>query len=261
MIISIWKYRKFIWKSAARDLWYRYAGSSMGFLWNVINPLFQIAIYTIVFSQLMVIRIPNLPSGFGFAIYLCAGLIPWFGFSETVSRCTNSFVENAGYLRKLAIPEQVFVAQNAGSSFFSLMIGMTLLVVVCALLGHYPAWSWLSLPVILILLQGFGFGLGLFLGVLNAFFRDISQAVGLFLQLWFWATPIVYTKNILPAGLQDWLFLNPAYPFIHSLQTVIVDQAWPADSAWVGMFCLSLVFPVLGYLVLRKLRPELRDVL
>ena len=261
MIISIWNYRKYIWRGAWRDLWYRYAGSSIGFLWNVINPLFQIALYTIVFSQLMVVRIANLPSGFGFAIYLCAGLIPWLGFSETVIRCTHSFVENANFLRNLAIPEQVFVAQNAASSFLSLMIGMVLLVIVCGLLGHYPAWSWISLPLILVLLQGFGFGLGLFLGVLNAFFRDIGQVVGLFLQLWFWATPIVYTKNILPASLQNWLFLNPVYPFIHSMQSVIVDQVWPAGNMWAGMILLAFAFPALGYLALRKLRPELRDVI
>jgi len=261
MIISIWKYRKFIWQSAARDLWYRYAGSSIGFLWNVINPLFQIGVYTIVFSQLIVIRIPDLNAGFGFAIYLCAGLIPWFGFSETVNRCTNSFVENANYLRKLAIPEQVFVAKNAVSSFLGLMIGMTLLVAVCTFLGHYPAWSWISMPLILILLQGFGFGLGLFLGVLNAFFRDIGQVVSLFLQLWFWATPIVYTKEILPMGLQNWLYLNPVYPFICSLQSVIVSQTWPAGNMWMGMIALSFFFTLLGYFVLRELRPELRDVL
>jgi lipopolysaccharide transport system permease protein len=261
MIISIWNYRDFIWRSAWRDLRHRYAGSSMGFLWNVLNPLFQIVLYTLVFSQLMVIRLPGLPSAFGFAIYLCAGLIPWIGFSDTVSRCTNSFVENANYLRKLAIPEQVFVAQNAGSSFLSLLIGMTLLVAISSLLGHYPSWSWLCLPVVLILLQGFGFGLGLFLGVLNVFFRDISQGIGLFLQLWFWATPIVYTENILPAWLEKGLIFNPAYPFIHSLQTVIVDKAWPAGNLWAAMILLSLVLPLSGYLVLKKLRPELRDVL
>lgn len=261
MIISIWNYRKYIWRGALRDLRHRYAGSSMGFLWNVITPLFQIFLYTLVFSQLMVIRIAGLPSSFGFAIYLCAGLIPWTGFSDTVSRCTNSFVENANYLRKLAIPEQVFVAQNAGSSFLSLMIGMTLLVVICCLLGHYPSWSWLCLPVVLILLQGFGFGLGLFLGVLNAFFRDISQALGLFLQLWFWATPIVYTENILPPWIMKWLPLNPAYPFIQSLHTIIVDKTWPAAMVWSSMFFLAFGMPLLGYLVLRRFRPEIRDVI
>lgn len=261
MIISIWHYRKFIWQNAWRDLWYRYAGSSVGFLWNVINPLFQILLFTLVFSQLMQVRIPNLPSGFGFAIYLCAGLIPWIGFMETVSRCTNSFIDNADYLKKLAIPEQVFVAQDAGSSFLSLTIGMALLVVICGLLGHYPALSWLTLPVILILLQGFGFGLGLLLGVLNTFFRDISQALSLFLQLWFWATPIVYTENILPGRVKDWLFLNPVYPFIQALHTVIVDKGWPSGHGWAGMSYLAFGLPLLGYLVLKKLRPEIRDVL
>ena len=261
MMISIWKYKTFIWQSAWRDLRHRYAGSSMGFLWNVLNPLFQILLYALVFSQLMVVRLPGLSPGFGFAIYLCAGLIPWIGFSETVSRCTNSFVENANYLRKLAIPEQVFVAQNAGSSFLSLMIGMTLLVGVSALLGHYPAWSWLALPLVLVLFQSFGFGLGLFLGVLNAFFRDISQIISIFMQLWFWATPIVYTENILPAGVARFLWANPAYCFIHALHTIMVGKSWPAASDWAGMAGLAVGFPLLGYLTLRKLRPQLRDVL
>ena len=261
MIISIWNYRKFIWQNAWRDLWYRYAGSSIGFLWNVINPLFQILLFTMVFSRIMQVRIASLPSGFGFAIYLCAGLIPWLSFSETVTRCTNSFVENANYLKKLAIPEQVFVAQDAGSSFLSLMIGMALLVSICCTLGHYPAWSWFTLPLILILLQGFGFGLGLLLGVLNTFFRDISQALGLFMQLWFWATPIVYTENILSAGIKEWMILNPVYFFVRTLHDVIVEKVWPDLSALAVMVSLALCLPLLGYLVLRKLRPEIRDVI
>ena len=233
----------------------------MGFLWNVINPLFQILLFTVVFSKIMQVRIPSLPSGFGFAIYLCTGLIPWMSFSETVSRCTHSFVANADYLKKLAIPEQVFVAQNASSGLFSLIISMILLVGICSLLGHYPAWSWLSLPLILVLLQGFGFGLGLFLGVLNAFFRDITQALGLFLQLWFWSTPIVYTENILPGRIREWLFLNPIYFFIRALHGVIVEKAWPDLGALAAMTSLALCFPLLGYAILRKLRHEIRDVL
>ena len=206
-------------------------------------------------------RIAELPSGFGFAIYLCAGLIPWLSFSETVTRCTNSFVGNANYLKKLAIPEQVFVAQDAGSSFLSLMIGMALLVAICCILGHYPAWSWLTLPLILILLQGFGFGLGLLLGVLNTFFRDISQALGLIMQLWFWATPIVYTEDILSARIKEWMILNPVYFFVRTLHEVIVEKVWPDLNALAVMVSLALSLPLLGYLVLRKLRPEIRDVL
>lgn len=261
MILSIWNYRRFIWQNAWRDLWYRYAGSSMGFLWNVVNPLFQIVLYTIVFSQLMTVQIANISSTFGFAIYLCSGLIPWIGFSETVSRCTNSFIENANYLKKLAIPEQIFVIQNAWSSFLSLLISMALFLSLCVLLGHYPAGPWLALPLILILLQGFAFGIGLFLGVMNAFFRDIGQMITLLLQMWFWATPIAYLDNALPDWFKSAMNINPMYHFVHALHKVIVEKMWPDGSLLFTMICLSFGFPLLGFIVLKKLRTEIRDVL
>lgn len=261
MVISIWKYRRFILRNSLRDIWYRYAGSSIGFLWNVVNPLFQILLFTLVFSKIMVVRLPGLQDGTGFAIYLCAGLVPWLSFSETVTRCANSFLENSHYLKKLAIPEQVFVAQNAVSGFFSLSISMVLLVIICFLLGHYPSLQWFALPVILILLQAFGFGLGLFFGVLNVFFRDIGQGLGLIMQLWFWATPIVYLEDILPLALRKLLVLNPIYWYINSLQKIIVRKELPSVEAAMLMVILSVLLPVVGYLLLRKLRPEIRDVL
>ncbi len=261
MIASIWNYRKFIWQSAWRDLQHRYAGSSMGFLWNVINPLFQILLYTMVFSQLMKVKIPNLSSGFGFAIYLCAGLIPWIGFSETLTRCTNSFIENANYLKKLAIPEHIFVIQSACSSFMSLVISMFLLVVECLLLGHYPDWLWLTLLPLLFMWQAFAFGIGLFLGVMNAFFRDISQILSLVMQIWFWLTPIVYLEEALPERVRDWLYLNPTYHFIRVMHGIIVDKAWPADASLAMMIGVAVGLPLLGYFALMKLRAEIRDVL
>ncbi len=106
-----WIYRLFIWRSAISDLRYRYAGSAMGIFWNVLIPLLQILILTVVFSQIMAVRLPGAGSTEVFAIYLCSGLLPWLGFSECVSRGTQSFLENATYLKKLPIPEQIFVAQ------------------------------------------------------------------------------------------------------------------------------------------------------
>jgi lipopolysaccharide transport system permease protein len=261
MIGSFWRYRKFIWESAWRDLRHRYAGSSMGFLWNVVHPLFQILLFTIVFSQVMRAAIPGISSTFGFAIYLCSGLVPWIGFNEVMTSCTNSFVQNANYLKKLGIPEQIFVAQSAGSSLLSLGISMVLLVGVCCVLGHYPAWCWTALPFILILFHGFAFGLGLFLGVMNTFFRDISQILGMFMQIWFWMTPIVYVESTLPVLIKDKLYLNPAYYFIQAFHEVIVNKSWPSTTSITVMLCLALSTPVLGFLVLRGCRSEIRDVL
>src|SRR5262249_7971906 len=118
-------------------------------LWNVINPLAQITIYPFVFSRIMVVHLSGGSEMGGFALYLCAGLLPWVGFSECVLRGANAFVDNATYLKKLPIPEQVFVAQSAVSSTLSLAVSMTLLFVITVFAGG-PAWlSSVCVPIVL----------------------------------------------------------------------------------------------------------------
>ena len=103
MIVNLWRYRGFIARNALSDMRHRYAGSAAGVAWNVINPLAQIVIYSVVFSQIMAVRMPDGRTGTAFALYLCAGLLPWAAFSECILRGTNAFIENAPYLKKLPI--------------------------------------------------------------------------------------------------------------------------------------------------------------
>ena len=261
MIVNIWRYRAFIVRNAVSDLRYRYAGSALGIVWHVVNPLAQILIYTVVFSQLMTVRVPGLSGQAGFALYVCAGLLPWVGFSECVLRGAGAFVENAAYLKKLPIPEQVFVAQTAVSASLSLAISMTLLLLVALVTGA-PAWpSWAAVPLVLILLQGFGFGLGLFFGTLNAFIRDVGQMLVIGLSFWMWATPIVYVVDILPASLRGLVRFNPAYPFVDALHRAVLAGEWPDGAHWLGMAAWTLAAAGASYGVLLRLRPEIRDVL
>lgn len=261
MIVNIWRHRAFILRGAASDLRIRYAGSAAGMLWNVINPLAQIAIYTFVFSQMMTVRVPGVSEMGGFALYLCAGLLPWVGFSECVLRGTNAFVDNAVYLKRLPVPEQVFVAQTAVSSTLSLALSMALLFLTSVLTGGPLSTAWLGVPIVLALLQGLGFGLGLLLGTLNVFLRDIGHAVAIGLQLWMWMTPIVYVEQILPEGIRSLLAYNPIYPFVDALHRMIVAGEWPAAVHWPWMTLWAGSVPVAGYLLMRGLRPEIRDAL
>ena len=261
MVVNLWKYRKFIFINSVNDLRHRYAGSAMGVFWNVLNPLAQIFVFTLVFSQLMKIRLPDMSSTTGFAIYLCSGMLPWISFSECVSRGTHSFIENANYLKKLPIPEQIFVAQTAMSGTLSILISISLLFFINLIMGVHIGWTWLLVPIILVLFQCFGFGLGLILGSLNVFFRDIGQMVGIILQLWMWLTPIVYTKEIIPERFAYFMNFNPSFPFVDALHMTILYNELPASWEWTAMLLYAMAAPILGYLVLRKLRPEIRDVL
>lgn len=261
MIVNLWRYRSFILRNAVSDIRYRYAGSAAGILWHVINPLAQIVIYTLVFSQLMAMRLPGSVAVGAFALYLCAGILPWTAFTDCVLRGTNAFIENAAYLKKLPIPEQVFVAQNAVTATISLAVSMTLLLVVSLAIGGVVNTAWLGVPVVLVLLQGFGFGLGLIGSTLNVFLRDIGQALIIVLQLWMWVTPIVYVEDILPAGLRALAPYNPAYPYIDALHHMVVLGTWPPAWEWPLMLAWAAATPVAGYLVLRRLRPEIRDAI
>jgi ABC-type polysaccharide/polyol phosphate export permease len=261
MIVNLWRYRGFIVRNALNDARHRYAGSAAGVAWNVINPLAQILIYSVVFSQIMAVRVPGAGTGAEFALYLCAGLLPWAAFSECILRGANAFIENAPYLKKLPIPEQVFVAQNAVSATLFLGISMTLLGVVTVITGSALSLAWLGVPPVLVLFQGFGFGLGLIFGTLNVFLRDIGQVLAIVLQLWMWLTPIVYVEEILPIAMQSLIRYNPAYPFIDALHGMIVGGQWPSARHWLVMLVWAAAAPVVGYLILRRLRPEIRDVL
>lgn len=261
MIVGLLKHRKFIWKNALSDLRNRYAGSMLGILWNLFNPLAQILVYTFVFSKIMVARLPASTSHYAFAIYLCSGLLPWISFSETILRGTNSLLENSTYLKKLPIPEQIFVAQVTVSSSLSLGISMILLFLVNALLGGFTNINWLGLPLVLLLFQGLAYGLALALSCLNVFFRDTGQLVSILMQIWMWVTPIVYVKDILPVPFQKVLWINPLYVYVESFHRIVVFGKWPMLEQWAAMVGITTISIFIGGLLLHKLHMEIRDVL
>lgn len=261
MIVNLWRFRAFILRGALGDIRYRYAGSMAGIAWNVVHPLALILIYWLVFSPIMGARLLDGRAGGSFALYLCAGLLPWAAFSDCVLRGASAFVDNATYLRKLPIPEQVFVAKNAVAATTFVALAMALLGTVTLVAEGTLPPTWLAVPGVLVLFQGFGFGIGLAFGTLNVFFRDVTQALTIGLHLWMWLTPIVYVESILPPHLRALLVYNPAFPFVDALHRATVGAEWPTVRQWALMVFWAGVAPAVGYAILRCLRPEIRDAL
>lgn len=261
MIVNLYKHRRYIWRTALSDVRNRYAGSAGGAFWNLLQPLALILVFTLVFTQIMTGRAGIIDGPGGYVLYLCSALLPWTAFAECINRGTQSFVANAVYLRKLPIPEQVFVAQSAVATGIGLGISYALLVLVALALGHTPSWHWLLLPVPLAMLIGLGFGLGMALGTINAFVRDVGHVVPILLQIGFWSYPIVYDASFVPDWVASILPLNPVYPSLTAIRTLFLDQRLPGPELWAGMAFWSVAAGAGGYLVLRRLRPELRDVI
>ena len=262
MVPGLLRYRSFIWRHARADLRHRYAGTGMGLAWNVVHPLAVIAVYSVVFTQ--VFRPAAAPSGGGhlpYTLYLCSGFFPWLAFSDCVTRGCGAFLANAAYLKKLPIPEPVFVAQAAVASTLSLGVNFALLGVVAVCLGWRPAWTWLLLPIPLVLLQTFGFGVGLLLGTLNVFFRDVAEWVGIALQLVFWTVPIVYKLDAVPHWVTAALLWHPLGPPLEAVRSLFLYRALPPAADWIGMTAWPIAAVALAAVVLRQLRHEIRDLI
>ncbi len=269
MIANLYKHRGYIWRTAWSDVRNRFAGAGLGMVWNLLQPLSMILIFTVIFTLVMP---QEARLGVAYPVYLCSALLPWSAFAECINRGTNSFIANAMYLRKLPIPEQVFVAQTALSTAIGLTLSFTALIVVGMSLGHMPSWHWLLLPLPLGLLIGLGFGLGMMLGTLNAFIRDVGQAVPIVMQIWFWLYPIVYVvTDATPSWVRRLIVANPVYPYMECIRALFIGtrvpgslvaiREVPGPMLWFGMIAWTGAAGVVGYLVLRKLRPELRDVI
>ena len=246
MFRAIWAYRGFIRESVKREFQIKYRNSLLGAAWNVINPLAMILIYTVIFVQVMRAKLPGVESTFAYSIYLCAGVLTWGLFVEITGRAQNTFLENANLLKKLSFPRiclPVVVVVNAALNF-SIIFGLFTMFLMVS--GNFPGLAYLAVLPLLAILLAFAIGLGMALGVLNVFFRDVGQFFGIFLQFWFWLTPIVYPVNILPSGVQNILAYNPMTPLMAGFQGVLVTGRWPQWSSLLYPAVLAALLCLLG---------------
>ncbi len=257
---SMWSevspYKSVILHGAVAELRNRYAGSGFGKLWNVFNPLAQIAVYAAVFSGMAINE--DAPSVFVFG--LCAGVITWLSFAETISRCTTTFVDNAVYLKKLALPELIYPLQSILAHAMVLGLSWMILAVIAAVSGFSINASWLVVPILLGFFLAFGAALGLLCGTVHAFFRDVQQGVGIGLQLWFWLSAVV-TPATWFGDHQHLLRWNPAWWYLDAIKNAFVRGLCPSGKAWVIMLVLPLVAWMLALGAFAKLRTQIREVL
>lgn len=225
---ALWQYRGFVRGMVQREFQQRYLNSLLGSAWSILGPAAMIVIYTVVFSRVMRTRLPGVDDAFAYSFYLCAGLLPWTYFTELLTRSVTLFLDNAPLLKKVSFPRSTLPLIALASSTVNFVIIFGLFLLVLAALGRFPGRVVLAFVPLLALQQAMALGLGVLLGVLNVFFRDVAQLVGIALQFWFWLTPIVYSIDILPERARQLFALNPMVPLVAASQHIILESATPA---------------------------------
>lgn len=261
MFKTLYSYRGFILGSVQREFQLKYRNSLLGVLWSLINPLAMILVYTLVFSQVMRTKVPGISSNFGYSIYLCAGIFTWGLFSDLVVRAQNMFLENANMIKKLNFPRICLPVIVITSSLlqFSIIFGLFSLFLILS--DNFPWRVYWAIFPLLALLISFATGLGVVLGVLNVFFRDIGHFFNVFLQFWFWFTPVVYPINIIPERFKHLMFANPLVPLVEGFQVILVDKALPNWSSLWLITILSFLLILLALTLFRNHSGEMVDEL
>jgi lipopolysaccharide transport system permease protein len=261
MLLRAWRYRHFIFSSIKNEFLGRFVQSRLGGLWMVIHPLTQVAIFAFVFSAVLSSKLPGMDNRYGYALYLTAGMMAWSLFAELVSRSLTVFVDNGNLLKKVMFPRICLPLIVSGSALVNSLLLFVAILVIFALLGHYPDWHILWLPVLIVLNVMLGVGLGLLLGVFNVFIRDVGQVVPIVLQFWFWFTPIVYIPTAMSGRFKYWLFLNPMAPLVNAYQNILVLGAQPKWLPLTGTAIFAILSLIFALFFFRKAAPEMVDTL
>ena len=231
-------------------------------LWAVFNPLAIIVVYTLIFSQVMRAKVSGIGTDYSYGIYLCSGVFAWNFFSEMLMRLTSVFQDNANLLKKVNFPRICLPVIATCSSMINFLIifVLFLLFMLAQPITRFSVWPYFLLLFFLQLL--FTFSLGIILGVLNVFFQDVAQFMMIILQFWFWLTPIVYPKEIVPDFMHRVFSFNPMYHIIAGYQDIFAYGHAPHN--WVGLgmfFLLSLILAAMGLHLYRKHVTEMVDEL
>jgi len=242
-----------------QDFTGQFAGSFGGMVWLFITPIVNILIYSFVFS--VVFRAP-MPVEYGntpFVVFMMMGYLPWFAFGDAMGRASTLLLEKAPLITKVMFPVQIIPGVGTVVPYMVHGIALSLFLVYLSTQGYFTLmWFWL--PVIFGFQFLFTMGLVAILSALCVFLRDVQHIVTLTLTSWFFLTPIVYPKSLIPVEYQPWLLLNPMHNFVDSYRELILLGNFPMTSFLI-IVPVSLFTYCFGGWVFMRIRHAFGDVL
>ena len=240
------RYKFLIKQLVSRDFKSKYKRSVLGVLWSFLNPLLNMTVQYIVFSNVFRYDIEYFP------VYLLCGNIIFSYFSESCSMTLMSIVGNSGLISKVYIPKYIFPMTKVLSSLINLLISLIPLFMVTLICGLWPTAAWLLLPYPLICLAVFALGLGMLLAAGMVFFRDIQFLWGVLSAIWMYLTPIFYPASILEDKLAWVPKVNPLYYFITFVRSCLISGESPEPGIYIMCAVFAAGMLLVGSLVFKK---------
>lgn len=257
------EYRDLFYFMVLRDITVMYKQTVLGFLWAILNPLFSMVVFTVIFGKLANVSSDGIP----YALFSFTALVPWTYFSQALTNSTNSLVGQVSTFTKVYFPRLIIPLTPVVSKLADFFIAFVILMIWLLVEGHVPGVKILFLPVLILLMMLVAAGAGMWLSSLAIQYRDIKFAVTFFVQLLMYAAPVVWSSSAIDEKLVPlygegikWLFgLYPMVGVIEGFRAVLLDRPMPWDYLMAGSLSAILIF-VTGLLYFRRSERVFADV-
>lgn len=256
-LVAVWKHRELLYFLVWRDLKVRYAQAALGALWAVVQPLFAVAIFTAVFG--MFAKVPS--DGFPYAVFAFAAVLPWTYFSEATRRSSLGLVGDAHLVRKIYFPRLIIPVANILSPLVDFAVSLVAFVGIMLWYGIAPTWNLLALVPLLVMTMALSLSIGLWMAPINVHFRDVTHTIPFLLQLWMYATPIVYPLSMVPDRWRTLYSLNPMVGIIEAFRWALLGKG-TVDLFALGasaVFIVALMVP--GLIFFRRSERSFADII
>ena len=256
-ISEVWAYRELLYFLVWRDLKVRYKQTLIGAAWAIIQPLFTMLVFTLVFG-----RLANIPSdGIPYPVFFYSALVPWTYFAAALQGSTNAIVDHQRLVTKVYFPRLALPLAATLTGLVDFAIAFSVLLVMAVWFGPGIGWTIVAVPVLMVLVVLTALGVGIWLSSLNAMYRDVRHGVPFLVQLWMFASPVAYPSSLVPENWR-WLYgLNPMAGVIDGFRWATTGQGEaPGAMLAVSACVMSLVLG--GAIVhFRRVESQIADLL
>ena len=259
--VELYQNRRLIWKLAKNDFKKRYAGSYLGAVWAMIQPVVTVFMYWFVFDNLGFMRggMTDVP----YVLFLTAGLVPWFFFTESLTNGTMALLEYNYLVKKVVFKISILpIIKIIAATFIHGFFVLVLLVIAC-IYGYYPSVYTLQIFYYSFCMFIFVLALSYTTCAVVIFFRDLSQIINIVLQIGMWATPILWNIKSIGGIWQTVFKINPLVYIVSGYRSAIYEREWFWQDFYstVYFWIITVVLFLIGAVIFKRLKPHFADVM
>ena len=263
--VELYQNRRLIWRLSRNDFKKRYAGSYLGTIWAMVPPIVTVAMYWVVFDRIFGSgpQVTYTGGEVPYVLFLTAGLVPWFFFSDAVMGGMTSLMEYNYLVKKVVFKVSILPIIKVTAAMFVHIGFSVVLVLIAAFYGYTPTVYTLQLFYYTFCEYVFILGLSYATCAIVLFFRDLQNLVSIIMQVGMWATPILWNINTLREKYKPFIKLNPMTYIVEGYRSAVYEQQWFWEHFYSSTYCwivTALLF-VVSALIFKKLKPMFADVM